>query len=972
MDQELVEGYEPTPQQLRAWTHTGVSSPPLLANVEIAVTGQCDRERLAVAVSDVLERHEIFATELEQIRGFSLPLAVYHHEPVWSSQIEIRDGQCVVILTGPGYGLDAWSLDPLCRELAMAYQGRLKREPEPLQYGDAAAWQKENLGESGRPSEVPVPAGSGLPYRIRRAGESGRVETEPVVLAPQTAAELVAAIGDGRTLEGLLVASFACLLAKVAKRVATIGVTFPGRRHPELGGAIGPYAHYLPIDLAVHGDESFIALAERATAEVAAAAHLQNSASWSPGRRLDEALGEPLRFGLDVVDCSRGYTADSVEFRVTGWQTFVDHCELRLLASRTSAGIALAFEFDTSRYEPPDIAHLADQFATLLTNALRDTSNGVAAHSILSASERELVTRSAGATLVEELGVGLGALLGRAARRTPTAPAAWSDGELVDYRELNRRVEGLAGLLAKADVAPGQLVGVHLAPGLDHVVAQLAILECGAVCVPLETDRPAPTGDQPLTVIATSDRVEAMDGRAGTLFVDQVDVLGAATDHTPVAVHPESLAYVASGPNDEDPGVMLSHRAVACAVSGLAAAFDIKPDDRLLWGAYPTDTGTSACALILALAAGAMVVCATAHDAETPDRWLDLVQNADVTIWVSSPNLFENVVEHAARRTDEPLASLRMAALNGECPSFSLMSRVNSLHPDLTVEYLHGFVESTAYSFRSGPARSMGGMTTLAGQSWYVLGQDREPCAVGVGGAVAIGGPSVGLGYFGSPSRTAECFVPDPYSHMPGARLFVSGDAGWWRSDGLLEHIGSLGCEVEWAVGFEATQVNTELLSNPAVRRAVTVVDTLRQNAAGPKLTSYVMSDASADQLRDILADRLPEHLVPTIVHVRDIPLTRTGQVDMSALLRQGASVPYVEPSTALETRLAELCAELLEYERVSMTDNFFDLGGHSLLLARLAGSLEEEIGAEVPLQDLFEAVDIREMARVVGACANP
>ncbi|HVX47622.1 MAG TPA: AMP-binding protein, partial [Mycobacteriales bacterium] len=514
----------------------------------------------------------------------------------------------------------------------------------------------------------------------------------------------------------------------------------------------------------------------------------------------------------------------------------------------------------------------------------------------------------------------------------------------------------------------GRSIGVLLDSPVDRAVAQLAILRRRATYVPLDVAA-RPVVPELAAVVTTQDRVESVSGEVRTVLLDRLD--SGAVEIETGASDGDGLAYLIPGSDDDGPDVLLSYPAVLGRAAAVAAALGIGPDDRVLWGApgVPCD-GAFPYGLLVSLITGATLVCPPWTDFDDPKLWLDTVKESGATVWFSNTYAFETVTDLAARRSDRPLASLRLVALRGTPPWSALIDRMRSANDDCIVEFVDGFAETGSYSFISDPDRPAAGdrstVATLNGQSAYLLDEDLQPCAVGVGGLIAVGGEGVAMGYFGSAALTAERFVPDPYSERPGGRLFISTAAGWRRSDGRLEYVGSFNCAVERSDALRAKQIDRQLFANLAVRQAIT---TAGPGEHGSVMTSYVVSDAPVEDLKADLAGRIPAHLLPIVVRRPRLPLTTGGQVDVAALHPAGTPAPYVEPTGELEVRIARLCAELLGCERVSMTDNFFDLGGHSLLLARLAGLIDEELGVTVSLQELFEAADLRAMADVVGNC---
>jgi hypothetical protein len=240
-----------------------------------------------------------------------------------------------------------------------------------------------------------------------------------------------------------------------------------------------------------------------------------------------------------------------------------------------------------------------------------------------------------------------------------------------------------------------------------------------------------------------------------------------------------------------------------------------------------------------------------------------------------------------------------------------------------------------------------------------------RPAPAGVPGELYIGGVQVARGYLGRPGLTAERFVPDPFSPVPGARLYRTGDRARWRADGALEYLGRLDQQVK-VRGFriEPGEVEAALRQHPQVRDCAVVA---RDEAGGPRLVAYVVGDAEAEALRAHLRERLPEPMVPAaFVSLDALPLTPNGKLDRRALpapeYASGAE-RYVAPETEVERALAEIWADVLGVERVGRLDGFFDLGGHSLLVMQMTARVRAAFGVQLSIRTVFAAPTLDALA---------
>jgi acyl carrier protein len=256
----------------------------------------------------------------------------------------------------------------------------------------------------------------------------------------------------------------------------------------------------------------------------------------------------------------------------------------------------------------------------------------------------------------------------------------------------------------------------------------------------------------------------------------------------------------------------------------------------------------------------------------------------------------------------------------------------------------------------------------------YVLDGALRPLPMGVPGGVYVGGAQVARGYLGRPALTAERFVPDPFSDVPGARLYATGDRARWRAEGELEYLGRLDAQVKIR-GFrvEPGEIEAVLRQHADVRDCAVVA---REDASGEKrLVAYVVGDAAEDGLRAHLRTILPEHMVPgAFVTLDRLPLTPSGKLDRRALPapEHAAGEAYVAPRTSVEEALAGIWAQVLGRERVGVHDNFFDLGGHSMLAVRVAARVRDALGVELTVRALFENRTIGGLARWISERGAP
>jgi len=535
----------------------------------------------------------------------------------------------------------------------------------------------------------------------------------------------------------------------------------------------------------------------------------------------------------------------------------------------------------------------------------------------------------------------------------PEAPAVlWGTDGVLSYGELADRALRVASALRDKGISPGDTVAVSLPKGPDQVAAVLGVLAAGAAYVPIGVDQPP----------ARRDRIRRIAGFEVTL-TDLVDALAFEPLEEPSVVSEEDVAYVlfTSGSTGEPKGVEVPHRAAVNTIDDLDERFGVGADDRCL-GVSALDFDLSVYDLFGLFSAGGAVVLVDEDDKRDARKWAELVTGRGVTLVNCVPALLDMLL--SAARPDE-LAGLRTVLLGGDWVGTDLPGRVAAQAPACRFAGLGGTTEtaihSTVCEVTEVPSdwRSVPYGTPLRNVVCRVVDGHGRDCPDWVGGELWIGGDGVALGYRGDPERTADRFV-----ERDGRRWYRTGDLARYWPDGTLEFLGRRDHQVKVrGVRIELGEVEAALAEHPSVRRGVAGV-------AGSQLVAAIAGDADGEEVRAWLRTMLPPHMVPSrVVTLGELPLTANGKVDRRAVAAawasEDASGTYVAPRTALEKVVTKVWAEVLEVERVGLDDQFFGLGGDSVLATMIVGRLREALDtAEVSVRTLFAALTAGGMAR--------
>ncbi|HET6705199.1 amino acid adenylation domain-containing protein, partial [Amycolatopsis sp.] len=479
----------------------------------------------------------------------------------------------------------------------------------------------------------------------------------------------------------------------------------------------------------------------------------------------------------------------------------------------------------------------------------------------------------------------LDAPLRRAADRTPDAPAVLAGGEALSHGDLAARASALAGALAAAGVAAGDLVLVALPKSAEQIVAVLAVLRCGAGYVPVDPAWPAA---RIAAVCARAGIAHAVAAPDVPLPSEVTTVDGAASPGSAVAA-PEDLAYVifTSGSTGVPKGVAIEHRQARTTIDDITDRFGVTAADRVLaLSALSFDLSVYDIFGVLG-AGGAMVLPDHARQRD-PQHWCELIAAHGVTVWNTAPALLEMVVEYAESDPAANLGSLRLVMLSGDWIPVSLPDRLRALVPGARVMSLGGATEASIWSITypigevdpAWPSIPYG--RPLRGQGFYVL-DDGRPCPVGEPGELYIAGAGVARGYIGDPAQTAERFAVHP---RLGERLYRTGDLGRWRPDGTIQFLGRTDRQVKIrGHRIELGEIESALDRLPAVRQAVAAATPGPDGR--PRLVGYVVpAEACTErELAARLGEVVPEYMVPTRFVLLDaMPVTDNGKVDHKAL----------------------------------------------------------------------------------------
>ncbi|HEX2204791.1 MAG TPA: amino acid adenylation domain-containing protein [Longimicrobium sp.] len=899
---------------------------------------------------------------------------------------------------------DGWSNGVIVGELAALYtafaRGGSSPLPEPeLQYADYAEWQREQLegarlerqlawwtaALAGAPALLELPAD-----RPRPPVQSGRGAVERFALPPD-ALDAVQALAraEGATPFMVLLAAFQALLGRYARQDdVVVGTPAANRARPETHGVVGFFVNTLALRGDLSGDPSFRALLRRVReTTLGAFAHPD-----LPFERLVDALKAPRSAAHAPVFQAMFILQNTLETALSFHGLGAERMELdaahapfdvTLGLRARGGGLEGALEYDAALFDPATARRMIAHYRRLLEAACAAPDTSLSALPWMTAGEVDSALRAWEGPALPVAPETIHARIARQAARTPEAVAIDGGAERWTYAELEARANGIARGLRAHGVRPGVLVGVRAERSPGAVAAILAVLKAGGAYLPIDPAYPAERqaymladSGAPLLLDATGAGAPA--GFAGRVL-SPADLVGSAeAESEPIedAADPRDLAYViyTSGSTGRPKGVMVPHHALVAYVDAAREAYAMTADDRSLQFA-PLSFDSSVEELFAPLTCGAAVVLRDGAMLESVDGFWRACERQALTIATLPTAYWHEVAAALERSPVDPPSSLRAMIVGGER---ALPERVaawrrvvgdrvrllNSYGPTETT------VAATLHEVGADDEASVPIGRPLSNTRVRVLDATLRPVPPGVPGELFVGGAGVARGYLGRPATTAERFVPDPFASTPGDRLYATGDLARWRPDGTLEYLGRTDDQVK-VRGFrvELGEIEALLRRLAGVRDAVAAV---REDAPGDRrLVAYVVladPETPVDGLRDALRRDLPAYMVPSAFVALDaLPLSPSGKVDRRALPAPRVERSATGPLSRAEAAVAALWREVLGGAAVGADDNFFDLGGNSLLLIRLAARIAETTGKAATAVELFRYPTVRAQAAWLG-----
>ncbi|MFE9097118.1 amino acid adenylation domain-containing protein [Streptomyces sp. NPDC007264] len=828
---------------------------------------------------------------------------------------------------------------------------------------DRAHWS-ETLAD--RP-EAPTPAGrTALPSRTFLRSSAR--------LPDDVTARLRAVAGDLRaTWPEVIMAAQALYVSRVTARSdVVLGLPLMGRLGSVALRVPGMVMNVLPLRLEVRATTTLAALTRQVVLGVRAARRHQryrfedirrDLGLLGEGRPLVGPLINVMPFDYELTFAG----APAVPHNLSAGP--VDDLTVNVYDRADGRGLRIDHDANPALYTRDELATHQERFLTLLARiADCDPAAPLGELGIATDEERHLVLAEFNATGRDLPATTLIGPIEAQARRTPDAPALVHGQRTLTYAELNAQANRLAGHLAARGVGPGTLAAVALPRSVRLIVALLAVLKAGGAYLPLDPGYPADRlghmldDADPVCVVtdaATAGRLPG-SGRRHVLL-DRTDLGDLPAVDPPRALTPSHPAYViyTSGSTGRPKGVVVSHSAIDNRLRWMQHTYPLAPGDRVLQKT-PSGFDVSVWEFFWAFRAGATLVLADPEGHKDPAYLARLIREQGVTACHFVPSMLQVFL---AEPEAAGCTGLRHVFCSGEALPRETAHHFHRVLPSVPLHNLYGPTEAAVDVSHHTCTADGTGAVPIGRPVWntrlYVLDTALQPCPPGVAGELYLAGVQLADGYLGRPGLTATRFVADPYGPA-GSRMYRTGDLARWTPEGEVVYLGRTDHQVKLrGQRLEPGEIEARLADVEGVTGAVVV---LREDRPGDqRLVAYTTGSAPApDELRARLAAVLPDYMVPSaFVALDDFPLSPNGKLDRAALpapATTGGGDGGRVPRNVTEETLTRLFAEVLGVDRVGVEDGFFDLGGTSLLAARLMSRIRDTLGTATPLGTLFRA----------------
>ncbi|MGI8503350.1 MAG: non-ribosomal peptide synthetase [Hassallia sp.] len=980
------------PQSITTPIQVIKASSPLLCK-QINLSGWEAQQQLS-QIDVLLQQEKLIPFDLET--GLNLRCLV----------LKLSAQKYILIVTMPSICADSWTLNNLVEEISYFYDyANELTEEEVIQYIQFSEWQNQLLEDEEAASgqeywhqNLSLIDTLKLPFEVKssQAVKKFNFHTVEFQIPPHLLdkIEVIAQQYDTDISTLFMACWYVILWRFIHQPDIVIGVGCDGRKYEELQTTYGLFAKYLPLHCQLQKNYQFSEFIQILYS------NLKNIYKWEEYFTSEqfakftsnEFNSYFLPFSFDFQQQSATYSAREVSFSIYNNYSCIEPFKLKLECVRTEFVVA-KLHYDNNRFCAEDIQRLARHLQTLIESAIACPSATINQLEILSVSDRQklLIFNNTQVDIPQDKCIHQ--LFEKQVTRTPNNIAVVYEEQQLTYTELNQRANQLAYYLQTLGVKSESLVGIVVERSLDMIVGILGILKAGGAYLSIDPALPKEAinfrlQDAQVSVLITQTHLKEklQDLNLKCVYLDVVPKNESASN-LDSGVTGANLVYTiyTSGSTGNPKGVSIEHSSLVNYVNAILIELELpSPANFATVSTLAADLGNTV--IFPSLCTGGCLHIISSERATNPEALVAYCRNHPIDCLKIVPSHLEALLTASDPKAILPRQRL---ILGGEAVGWELINKIQKIAPNCVIFNHYGPTEATigVTTFKiENPTisqqRPQGTVPLgypLANTQIYLLDEDLQPVPMYVPGEVYIGGQGLARNYLHQPELTAQKFIPNPFNSQAGARLYQTGDLARWRSDGSIQFLGRIDNQVKIR-GFriEPGEIEAVLCQHPEVQQAV-VID--REDEPGNKyLAAYIVAfEAIAShsqfitELRDFLRNKLPEYMIPAaLILLKALPLTPNGKVnryELPAPIDSDSELEtaFIAPRNDLELQIAQIWEDILNIKPIGVTNNFFDLGGHSLLSVRLIARLQQQFQQDIPLSSLFQAGTIEHLAGIIS-----
>lgn len=906
---------------------------------------------------------------------------------------------------------DGWSMNILYKELEEYYNGFIENrevvfDKPKIQYSDYAIWlqnnyKKENLEESMKYWIQKIPKDIEplkLPLDFKRpSGVTYEGKLERIIIPEDTLKRLkdLRKLDESVSLYMIIVASFRCFLYLYSgQKDIIIGSALANRNRVEIKNLIGYFANMVGLYTKLEGDDSFLELLLREK-ETCIESYENQDVPFEyiiDELKIKRELSRNPLFQAAIT--YQNVAKDSAHFgkskaEIVDIQRDASMFDILLMMYNRNSSLDGWVEYSTALFSKETIQRFVKQYIYLIDIVSRNPNIKLNEISLNSIDEYNKIIYEWNKTEKEYSGnLCLHQLFEKKVLTNRDNIAVSFQGKVLTYGQLNKKANQMARFIQKqASYQKGACIGICMERGFEMIVGLLAIEKLGCTYVPIDPKYPIDricyiTEDCNIKFIITQEK-----------FLNKLQVMKQdlfAVDHRTAEYEKESgenlnettcssqLAYIiyTSGTTGTPKGVQIAHKTVINLIEWVNTSFHVSQSDRLLFV-------TSVCFdlsvydIFGILAAGGCIVIPEQEQLSRPEEIIEIIDKEKITFWDSAPATLVQLANLFHLKEKPKNSSLRLVFLSGDWIPVDLPERITGRYDNAKVISLGGATEATIWSnfypietvdthWKSIPYGK-----PISNAKYYILNEKLIPCPIGVEGDLYIGGDCLALGYQNKEELTKEKFIDNPYEE--NKKMYATGDRARFYPDGNIEFIGRKDSQVKIrGYRIELDEIKTVLYNYEHIKSAVVIAKEIRKN--DKEIVAFVVLDRELSvlerELKEYLASKLPTYMIPTLfVQLEKLPMTDNGKLDTKQLENLDIVMNLedkVNPETKMEEDILRIWIEILGNDNIGVETNFFEAGGHSLLVTQVIVKIQEELNLEVSVKDVFIAPTVRSLVQLI------